>query len=146
MLEALGEPAAAAEPAVRALHDPALGQQHEALRRVRALDDLEWDAGVSLHRVGRRLALIAAVGDRLLERGKPPARDRHQRRDHVAILHVAGRDREIDQEAERIDGRVTLFSLNFLACVISGRITPRPPFSALFTLWLSTMASVGSAG
>jgi hypothetical protein len=63
----------------------------------------------------------------------------------VAILHVARRNREIDQQAYRIDGRVALFALDFLARVISSRINLWPPFSALFTVWLSTIASVGVA-
>jgi hypothetical protein len=63
----------------------------------------------------------------------------------VGILHVAGRDREIDQKADRIDGRVAFFALDFLARVISRRINLWPPFSALFTVWLSTIASVGVA-
>ena len=53
-------------------------------------------------------------------------------------------EHDIDQEAERIaDRRKVLFSLDFLARVISSRINLCPPFSALFTLWLSTIASVG---
>ena len=52
--------------------------------------------------------MITSVGDHLLKRGKPLARDRHQRRDHLAVMHVAGRDGEIVQEAERNDGRVPL--------------------------------------
>jgi hypothetical protein len=63
----------------------------------------------------------------------------------VAILHVSRRDRKIDQEADRIDGRVAFLALDFLARVISSRINLGPPFSALFTVWLSTIASVGVA-
>jgi hypothetical protein len=71
------------------------------------------------------------------------ARNRQERSNHIAILHVAGRDRDIDQEANRIDGRVAFLAFDFLARVISSRINLWPPFSALFTLWLSTIASVG---
>jgi hypothetical protein len=63
----------------------------------------------------------------------------------VSILHVAGRHREIDQEADCINRRVALFALDFLCRVISRRINLCPPFSALFTVWLSTIASVGVA-
>lgn len=48
MLDVFGEATAAAMPAVSALHDPALGQQHEAFGRVRSLDDIERDAGVRM--------------------------------------------------------------------------------------------------
>ena len=93
--------------------------------------------------VGRRLALVTAIRDGLLERGEPLGRNGQERRDHVAILHVARRDREIDQETERIDGRLSFLAIDFLARVISGRINLCPPFSALFTVWLSTIARVG---
>jgi len=61
----------------------------------------------------------------------------------VAILHVSGRNHDIDQQADRIDRRMARFALDFLARVISNRINLCPPFSALFTLSLSTIASVG---
>ena len=67
VLVVLGETAATAHPTVGALNDPSLGQHIEALGGVRALDDLEWDAGHLLHLVGRRLALVAAVGDCVFE-------------------------------------------------------------------------------
>src|SRR6516225_4452473 len=67
VLVVLGETAATAHPTVGALNDPSLGEHMEALGGVRALDDLEWDAGHLLHLVGRRLALVAAVGDCVFE-------------------------------------------------------------------------------
>ena len=55
VLEVLGETATSAEPAERALHDPTLGEHHEAFGRIRAFDDLEWYAGKrqNLGRCGR---------------------------------------------------------------------------------------------
>ena len=72
-------------------------------------------------------------------------RNRQERCNHIAILHVAWRDGEIDQEADRIDGRVAFLAFDFLARVISRRSNLWPPFSALFTVWLSMIASVGAA-
>src|SRR5215475_12286655 len=67
VLIVLGESAATPHPTVAALNDPSLGQHVEALGGVRALDDLERDAGHFLHLISRRLALVAAVGDCLFE-------------------------------------------------------------------------------
>ena len=67
VLVVLGETAATAHPTVGALNDLSLGEHMEALGGVRALDDLERDAGHLLHLVGRRLALVAAVGDCVFE-------------------------------------------------------------------------------
>src|SRR3984893_6162314 len=137
--------AATVQPAVGTLYDPALGQHVESLACVRTLDDLEGNAGLLLYIVGSWLALVAAISDGLLKRREPLARNGQQRRNHVAVLHVTWSDRKIDQETDRIDGRVAFLALDFLARVISSRINFCPPFSALFTVWLSTIASVGVA-
>jgi hypothetical protein len=50
----------------------------------------------------------------------------------------------VHQEALRVDENVSLLALDLLARIISMRIV-RPPFSALFTLWLSMIAAVGDA-
>src|SRR5262249_18090422 len=121
-------PSATVKPTVGALNDPTLGQHVEPLCCVGALDDLERNSGLLFYIVGRRLALVTAIRDGLLERGEPLGRNGQERRDHVAILHVARRDREIDQETERIDGRVSFLAFDFLARVISGRINLCPPF------------------
>ena len=87
--------------------------------------------------------MIPSIGNSLLERWKALAGDFQKRRDGVTILYVTRRDYDVDQKAECVDRRMPLFALNFLARVISSRINLWPPFSALFTVWLSTIASVG---
>lgn len=42
-------------------------------------------------------------------------------------------------------GDGALLAFDFLACVVPGRVARGPPFSALFTLWLSTIEGVGPA-
>jgi len=49
------------------------------------------------------------------------------------------------QQALRIDEDVALFAFDFLAGIVSASVDATPPFSALFTLWLSMMAAVGLA-
>jgi hypothetical protein len=59
----------------------------------------------------------------------------------------------VEQQAYCVDKNVPLLaldlsatsSLSLLARIVSMRINERPPFSALFTLWLSMMAAVGLA-
>src|SRR5262245_8599526 len=134
---------AATKPAISALNDPALRQYVKAPGGIRTFDYLKWNAGLSLHLGCSPLTLVAAIGNCLLERWKTIARNFQERRDGVAVLHVAGRNHDVDQHAERIDRRMALLPLDFLARVISSRINLSPPFSALFTVWLSTIASVG---
>jgi len=51
----------------------------------------------------------------------------------------------VEQQALGIDQDMALLALDFLARVITVRVDPRPPFSALLTLWLSITAAVGLA-
>jgi hypothetical protein len=49
------------------------------------------------------------------------------------------------QQALRIDENVPLLALDLLSRIVAMRIDARPPFSALFTLWLSMITAVGDA-
>ena len=51
----------------------------------------------------------------------------------------------MQEQALCIDQNVPLLALDQLARIKAGRIDARPPFSALFTLWLSMMPAVGLA-
>jgi hypothetical protein len=50
-----------------------------------------------------------------------------------------------EQQAQRIYQYMALLALDLFARIIAMRIDAGPPFSALFTLWLSMMAAVGLA-
>src|SRR5215471_17335234 len=49
------------------------------------------------------------------------------------------------QQTQRIYEDVALLALDLFARVVAMRIDAGPPFSALFTLWLSMIAAVGVA-
>jgi hypothetical protein len=49
------------------------------------------------------------------------------------------------QQALGIDRDMSLFAADFLAGIITPGVDMAPPFSALFTLWLSMMQAVGLA-
>jgi hypothetical protein len=49
----------------------------------------------------------------------------------------------MEQEALCVDKNVPFLALDLLARIVTMRINAGPPFSALFTLWLSMMAAVG---
>jgi hypothetical protein len=51
----------------------------------------------------------------------------------------------VHQEALRVDENMPLLALDLLARIVAMRVDAGPPFSALFTLWLSMMAVVGDA-
>ncbi len=89
--------------------------------------------------------LIGAVGEQLSQEREQAEQVRQQRDAAVAVLDVGRGGQAAQQQALRVDQDVTLLALDQLARVKAGRIDARPPFSALFTLWLSMMQAVGLA-
>ena len=81
-------------------------------------------------------SLIAAVGIELQQKRKHAEQRRHQQFAAVAILDVGGVHDGVDQQALRVDENMPLLALDLLASIVPRRIV-RPPFSALFTLWVS---------
>jgi len=140
----LGEPATSVEPCDCAFYDPAFGQHGESVQ-FRALDDLDDPVAVlgsSLCCVRSLIARVCKDAQNEREQGAR-ALGEHERR-AIAILDIGGMDGGAQQEAERVYEKMAFLALDLLSCVVAMRIM-RPPFSALFTLWLSMMAAVGLA-
>ena len=96
-------------------------------------------------RLRKLRSLISAVGEERLQKGKHPKQGRHDENAAIAILNVGRMNDGVEQEAYCIDENVPLLALDLLACIVTVRINAGPPFSALFTLWLSMIAAVGLA-
>ena len=90
-------------------------------------------------------ALISAVGEQFPEKGKQAEQCRQQLKAAVAILNVGGGDEAVQQQALRVDQDMALLALDQLTRVKAGRVDADPPFSVLFTLWLSMTQAVGLA-
>ena len=88
---------------------------------------------------------LCAVGEQLGEVGKQAEQGGQQQHAPVAVLNVGGGDQRVQQQTEFVDQNMTLLALDQLAGIEAMRIDRGPPFSALFTLWLSTMQAVGLA-
>jgi len=113
---------------------------------IRALDDLDIHLCHYLrHGAAKHRALIAAVGVEFQQKRIHAEHGRHDQHAAVAILNVGGVHDGVDQQALCVDENVPLLALDLLARIIAVRIDPGPPFSALFTLWLSITAAVGLA-
>jgi hypothetical protein len=63
----------------------------------------------------------------------------------VAILDIGRMNGTAQQQTECIYENMALLALDLLSGIVAMRIDAGPPFSALFTLWLSMMAAVGLA-
>ena len=86
---------------------------------------------------------IAGIGEQRLQ--EHPNNVAKQQDAAVAILDIGGMNDGVQQQTERVYQNVALLALDLFARIIARRIDARPPFSALFTLWLSMMQAVGLA-
>jgi len=113
---------------------------------IRAFDDLSFDARQHASQVVvEDGSLIGRIGKEL---GEEWMQSEHRGEQHdaaVAILDVGGMNNGVQQQAQRIYENMALLAFDLLARIIARRVDPGPPFSALFTLWLSMMAAVGLA-
>ena len=113
---------------------------------IRALDDFDFEARQDFRRCGAEpRPLVGGFGNELDQERMQSEQCREQQDAAIAILHVRGMNDGVQQQTQRIYENVALLALDLLARIIAMRIDPGPPFSALFTLWLSMMAAVGLA-
>ena len=127
-LEVARETTVVADPSERALDNPALGQDDEAMRLV-AFDDLQLP-GASLGDGGGRLgSLIASIGEDPLDEGEQasgaPIKDQPGA---VAILHIGAMDNDVQEKAQRVDENMSLAARDFLARIKALRVERGAPF------------------
>ena len=117
-----------ADPGKRALNDPALGQDDEAMEFA-AFDDLQLPGAALGNRSSGLRSLIAGIGKDTLNEGEqtPGAPIKHQSRT-VAILQVGGVDNDIQEQAERVDENMPLAARDLLARIEALRVEPSAPF------------------
>jgi hypothetical protein len=63
----------------------------------------------------------------------------------ITILNASGMNDRVQQQTLHVDENMSFLALDQLACIEPMRINAGPPFSALFTLWLSMTQAVGLA-
>ena len=146
ILPVLGQSSTTTEPRKGPFDNPPPRQDLEGLGRIGTLDDFRDEAGQGfLLRIAKLWSLIAAIGEQLLKKRKFPEQCAQDESASIAILNVSAMDDGVKQQAYRVDENMPLFAFNLLARIIAMRIDAAPPFSALFTLWLSMTAAVGLA-
>jgi len=113
---------------------------------VRAPDDLSFEVGQGFCEcLVEMRSLVAGIGEELLQERIHSEQGSKQQNATVAILDIGAMNDGMEQQTQRIYENVALLAFDLLARIIAMRIDAGPPFSALFTLWLSMMAAVGLA-
>src|SRR6266436_7856954 len=145
-LPILGQAAAAVEPRNGALNDPAFRQDHKFTDPIGTFDDFNVEMRQNFCNCFRKFRpFISAVDEQRLQKWKHAEQCRHDESAAIAILDIGRMNNGVEQQAYCVDKNVPLLALDLLARIVPVRINARPPFSALFTLWLSMMAAVGLA-
>ena len=96
-------------------------------------------------RAAENRPLIGAVGKQFFKEWKLTEQRCQQEDAAIAILNASGMNDGMEQQTHRVYENMALLTLDLLARIVPGRINAGPPFSALFTLWLSMMQAVGLA-
>ena len=142
----LCEPAAAVEPCNGSLHDPAFGEDNKPLGTVAAFDDLDVQI---VYRFGGAVAEgrsgIGAIGEQLAQERELSEQCGQQQDAAVAILNIGASHQRVQHQTQGVDQDMTFLALDQLAGIEAMRVDAGPPFSALFTLWLSITQAVGLA-
>jgi hypothetical protein len=111
-----------------------------------ALDDFRFEVGQDFCQGFLEFrSLIAPIGKQLFQERIHPKQRCKKQDAAVAVLDVGGMNDCVQQQTQRIYENMALLALDLLARIIAMRIDAGPPFSALFTLWLSMIAAVGLA-
>ena len=122
------------------------GKHHKSFGVIGALDDFGFEIGEDFRQgLLEFRSLIAAVGKQLFQERIHPEQCRKKQNAAVAVLDIGRMNNRVQQQTERIYENMALLALDLFARIIAMRIDVGPPFSALFTLWLSMMAAVGLA-
>lgn len=145
ILKILDQPAAAAEPPEGSLDNPPLRNHHEAFGCIRSFDNLQNHLAGPFRGRGCCCATVGAIGKQALQEHEHAPHTLQKRQKAIPVLHVGRCHIQSKHQAQRVDDEVTLLAFDFLGRVIADRIDMPPPFSALLTLWLSTIAAVGLA-
>ena len=111
-----------------------------------AFDDFGFEVGQDFgERRMENRPRIGAIGEQFCEKRKLAEQRREQPDAAIAILNASGMNDRVQQQTLHVDENMPFLALDQLARIEPVRIDKGPPFSALFTLWLSMMQAVGLA-
>ena len=140
----LCQAAAATQPTYGSFDNPSFVDDDKDFGAIGTADDFGDEARHDARQpVMEQRSGVGAVGEQLLEKRELSEHRGQHHQPAVAVLDIGGGDQRVQQQAQRIDEDVALLAFDQLAGVEPVGINAGPPFSALFTLWLSRMQAVG---
>ncbi len=131
MFEVLGEAAVAAEPCQRSFHDPAAGQDLEALCGIGPLDDRDAPSADAAQGLAQLVAGRAPIGEQVPEPREAADDCSEQQRRPVTVLDIGRVDDGMDQIVLGVGEDMALAALDLLARIIAARATALGGLDAL---------------
>ena len=138
-LVVLAQPPAPAQPSQGSFHHPAPGQHLKGMAVLGALHNLQDSTGEGQQHPVHQLPPVAAVGPDETQAGKPSQQFADHQPGPVPVLNVGGVDHYGQQQPHGVYDDMPLPAGDLLARIVA----PRPPFSVVFTDWLSMIAALG---
>lgn len=139
----LGQTLKATKPAKSALHHPPTRHYLEAFEIVGALDDLDLDVKVLLDPLAKG-SCVATVSPDFAQTREPLGCFVEQRLGSFAFVEVGGSDKDRQYQTVGVYQEMAFAAFDlFIAVVADGILAGLPPFSVVFTDWLSRMAAEG---
>ena len=126
------------QPAKGALHDPSARQHLKMVAVRRTLDNLQKPTTECIGPL-YQLSCITAIGPDQLESRKSPHKLRKHKFGPVSVLYIRSMDDNSQQQSQGINHDMAFTPRHLLARIVA----TRPPFSVVFTDWLSMMAALG---
>ena len=134
----LAQPTAPAEPRECSFNHPSSRQHLKVVAVSRALHNLEHPACHGPDPLDQ-LSSIASIGPDQPHSGESPSQFIDDQLGSISILNIGRMHHHRKQQPHGIYNDVSLSTVDLLASVIA----TRPPFSVVFTDWLSMMAALG---
>lgn len=121
MLIVFAESASAPEPSESALHDPAPRQDFEAMECGVVFDDFQPGpaCGTQIAHPLDQRARVSSVGPDAAQPAEAVTQGREQQTRPIAILNVGRVDADQENQAQRIDQKMSLSSHHLLASIVS---------------------------
>ena len=136
--QALAQPTATSQPCKCSLNHPSSRQHLELMAVSRTPHNLQRPTRQG-HDPINQLACVTSISPDQSQAREPSLQFANNQLCTISVLDVSGVDHDCQQQSYSVHDDMPLAARHLL----TGIITTRPPFSVVFTLWLSMIAALG---